>query len=819
MANVVLPDLDAQTVDQLAKLVTHHNHRYWDLNDPEISDYDYDRLIEALRARQGDHPVLQHLGPTLNTAEGVKHRHAMLSLDKCYSDEDLDKWGTSFNGDAVMMPKFDGIACALHYNSKGELVLAATRGDGVTGDDITANAREIADIPKRIKTAHPVEVRGEVYMRLSVFAKWKAEGMANPRNAAAGAIKQKDAKKSAAYNLSFAAYDVIGGTHASHTDELKWLVEAGFSPIDAETLPPDQMRAGYQRMAQARPGLDYEIDGVVFKTDRIDEQDRLGATAHHPRYAIAYKFQGDSGTSYLRAVEWSVARTGAITPVAVVDPVSLSGVTVTRASLHHPGFITKLGLTLNAEVVMMRRGGVIPNVEFVAKAGDRPVELPPKCPSCGSPTRTEGDFLYCAQPRTCPSVVIGLLAHFATAVDMLGFGDVILEQAFQKGVLRSPGDFYRLTPASFAGLDKVGDKTARKLCDEVNKKRALDLATFLRALGVPDLGKNVSKLLAEKYGTLDAVLAVTEPELASHHGIGESIARSVVNGLKTEASLIADLRAQVTFKAAAAPAKPAPAAGAAASAFTGMTFVFTGKMATLERKPAEDLVASMGGAALDAVNKALTYLVVGDLKKAGEKSSKEKAADKHVAAGAAIKIISETDFLAMVEEAKKLAASPAAAPSVAAPEAFGPDAAPAVEATKAAPTGAPEAPTPAAPKEQDSQDGGRRYAKVLGPVVVPEVAKAPPRNAPDLTGKVFVIAGRLGAVNEAEAVRRITDLGGTVAASVDATVTHVVVGAKGKAADALGAVRRLGAEGHIVALLDEVQFAAYIGIGQMTLFG
>jgi DNA ligase (NAD+) len=205
-----LPDLRPLTTDQVAALVAHHNRRYWDMNDPEISDYDYDVLVEALRARQADHPVLSHLGPTLNTADGVKHRHPMLSLDKCYSDEDLDKWAASFQGAAVMMPKYDGIACSLHYNSKGELVLAATRGDGVTGDDITANVKEIDDVPKKLPPGTAVEVRGEVFLKLSRFAKWKAEGMANPRNAAAGAIKQKDPKKSAAYGLSFAAYDLLG---------------------------------------------------------------------------------------------------------------------------------------------------------------------------------------------------------------------------------------------------------------------------------------------------------------------------------------------------------------------------------------------------------------------------------------------------------------------------------------------------------------------------------------------------------------------------------------------------------------------------------
>ncbi len=800
-----LPALDPLGADELAELVKHHNERYWDLNAPEISDYDYDRLINALKAKAPQHPILDHLGPTqiASTGGAVKHKHAMLSLDKCYSDEELDKWGASFHGDAVMMPKYDGIACSLHYNKKGELVLAATRGDGVTGDDITVNAREIADIPKQIVTDHAVEVRGEIFQRLSVFAKFKAEGMANPRNLAAGAIKQKDPKKSAAYNLSFAAYDLLGTNDKTHSAELKHLVEMGFSPIDFETVPKKFLTEAYKGMAARRASLDYEIDGVVFKTDLIEEQERLGATAHHPRYAIAYKFQGDSGTSVLRAVEWSVARMGAITPVAIVDPVSLSGVTVTRASLHHPGFITKLGLTLGAEVVMMRRGGVIPNVEYVSKPGTDPVEIPTVCPSCGSPTRWEKDFLFCTS-RTCRSVVIGSLAHYATAVDMLGFGDSVLEQAYDRGILRSQADFYTLTADALQKLDRMGEKSAKKLVAEVDKKRTLDLPTFLRALGLPELGKNVSKILSEKYRTLDAVLAVTEEEFSQVHGIGDTIARAVVQGLKDAGALIAELRKHVTVTdtvpkaAGAAAAASGAGGGATGTAFAGMTFVFTGKMGTLERKPAEDLVASLGGTALDAVNKALTYLVVGDLKKPGEKSSKEKAAEKHIAVGAALKVISETEFLAMVDDAKKNAAAAPAAP-------------------------APAAPAPAAPVEEPAPVAPVAAAPVAEPPpaapVAAEPAPAPAASASPkpLAGRRFVIAGTLSVATNADAVKRVEALGGEVVDEVDDTVTHLVVG-KGRAGDKLTAARKRQASGGAIEIVDEARFGALIGLGQMSLF-
>jgi DNA ligase (NAD+) len=566
----------------------------------------------------------------------------------------------------------------------------------------------------------------------------------------------------------------------------------GFSSIDHEVLKKDELRGAYQRMAQRRPSLDYEIDGVVFKTDTIAEQERLGATAHHPRFAIAYKFQGDSGNSVLRAVEWSVARTGAITPVAIVDPVQLSGVTVTRASLHHPGFIKKLGLTLGAEVVMMRRGGVIPNVEFVSKPGTTPVEIPEKCPSCGGATRWEKDFLLCTNTRACKAAVIGSLAHFASAVDMLGFGDSVLEQSYDAGFLRTPADFYMLTADKLAKLERSGDKLAQKLVKEVDKKRTLDLATFLRALGLAELGKNVSKILTERYKNLDAVLQVTEAEFSQIHGIGDTIARTVVQGLKDAAPLIAELRKHVTITVAA-PTAAATGQGGAASAgpFVGKSFVFTGKMGTLERKPAEELVVSLGGTALDAVNKTLTFLVVGDLKKPGEKSTKEKAADKLVAAGASLKIISETDFLAMVDDARKGAPTSAASE----PAAATPTPPPALP--EAAPKASPPAPT-----------GDLLAAK-----------KTPPAAAPKpLAGKRFSFAGTFATVSATEAARRVEALGAQVVDVVDVNTTHLVVGDKGRAGDKLAEARKVKQAGGAVEILDEKTFGALVGMGQMSLF-
>jgi len=645
---------EADAITKLEAEIRRHNRLYWDEATPEIADYDYDALVVRLKALAPESPVLTEMGPRARLGKEFRHKERMLSLDKAYAPEELAEWVATFEGLVVAMPKFDGIACSLHYDRNGNLVVAATRGDGEVGDDITVNALGIKDIPANVnKDALPegreLEVRGEIYMRLSVFARYHAEGKSNPRNLTAGAIKQKDAKKSAAYDLSFAAYDVIGADDATQELELARLVRLGFPKVDVRVVSREDAFKAYEEFARLRPALDYEIDGVVFKVNEVKEQRRLGETSHHPRHSLAYKFQGDSGLSTLREVEWSVARTGAITPVAIVDPVALSGVSVSRASLHNVAFIAKLGLTIGAKVTLVRRGGVIPNVEGVVEAGPEPVVIPEACPSCGSPVVRAKDFLFCTTPKTCRRATIGRLAHYASTCNMLGFGDAILEQCYDtrkdgKRLLESPADFYMLTLADLAALERSGDKLAKKLVAEVDKKRTLDLATFLRALGIDELGKHVSALLADRYPTVDAVLAVTEEELAGTHGVGDTIARAVVTGLREARPTIDALLAHVTVTETRAPAD------SGGKRFAGKSFVFTGKLLTVARSEAEKRVRAEGGAVLSAVSKNVSYLVLGQ-EKDGAKSTKQKAAEKLASAGEPIKILSEPELLAMLDGA------------------------------------------------------------------------------------------------------------------------------------------------------------------------
>jgi DNA ligase (NAD+) len=638
--------LAEMSVEALEDQIRHHNKLYWDDAAPEISDYDYDRLVRALEKRAPDSEVLVDLGASVSGRYGeqVTHQRPMLSLGKCYEDAELVNWGGKFEGEVVVTPKMDGIAASLRYDAQGKLTLAATRGNGTVGEDITANVHTISDIPRKLPDGD-IEVRGEIYMKLSVFEGYKGQ-FSNPRNLTAGAIKSKEPERARQYKLSFAAYDVVKEGIASEQEKFAYLISVGFPEMEFKVVDKAELRTGYEHFASARDGLDFEIDGVVFKADRLAEQQRLGLTAHHPRYAIAYKFQGDSGTTTLNAIEWSVARSGAITPVALIEPVDLSGAMIGRASLHHAGFIDKLGLSLGAEVVVTRRGGVIPNLEFVKTPGETPVTLPEQCPSCQSPVSQEGDFLYCSQPLSCRDAVIGTLAYFCKVVDIQGFGEKLLSEAYDKQLLRTPVDLYKIDKAKLLRLERVGDKLAEKLLGNVASHREVELAIFLRALGIEELGQHVSKILARDFETLARIRTVTAEELAAIHTVGEIIAAKVVSGLKANEALIDLLLEEVRLIEGPTPT---PVVSDADGPFAGKSVVFTGKLERCDRKSAQKMVQGAGGETPSGVTKTLDFLVIGDGKE-GKKSSKQVKGEKLVGDGAALKIISESEFLAMIGE-------------------------------------------------------------------------------------------------------------------------------------------------------------------------
>ncbi|MDZ4225108.1 MAG: NAD-dependent DNA ligase LigA, partial [bacterium] len=363
----------------------------------------------------------------------------------------------------------------LRYDAHGHLAMALTRGSGTEGEVITPNVKYVKGIPKKIALKE-VEVRGEIYMPLSVFKKFR-EAFANPRNLAAGAIKQKDPKKTADYALQFFGYELLGPRCKTEEEKRRLLKQNGFELVDGEIIVKEEMQKVFDAWYLKRDKRDYETDGVVFKANDVAAQEELGATAHHPRFAIAYKFQGDAGETKLHDVIWSVSRTGTITPVAFVDPVKLSGATITRVTLHNYGLAKKMGVTIPAKVLVVRRGGVIPNIEEVIEGRGKPLKAPKKCPSCGSPVELHDDFLYCTNPKKCAVTMIAELNHFVKVAGIDGFGPKHLKQLYEKGIVKDPGDFYKLTVNDLIPLERMGETLAAKLIAniEARKKMPLDV--------------------------------------------------------------------------------------------------------------------------------------------------------------------------------------------------------------------------------------------------------------------------------------------------------------------------------------------------------
>lgn len=654
-SDTILAKLPHLSVSELEELVRYHNDAYFQRNAPEISDELFDKLVETLRRKSPDSLMLQQVGSDLLSQASVLHPRPMLSLDKCYDDETLKKWFDKIKGDAIVMPKIDGVACSLHYNRQGHLVLGATRGDGLKGENITANVMRIADVPKTLpvhtieniitKGENTLEVRGEVHMKLSRFKKLYAESFANPRNLAAGALKQKEAAKSEAYGLSFFPYDVRGTTLATEEEKFGLLKTCGFIlPELSKVSTAQEVVDAYHHLAKRRESLDYEVDGIVVRTNLVSEQVRLGETAHHPRFAIAYKFQGDNALTPLVTVEWSVGRTGTITPVAIVKPVFVSGATVSRASLHNLGMMRKLGLKEQALVEIVRRGGVIPHVERVIEASGNPFEVPTHCPSCNGPVHIEGDFLMCANPKGCINIAVMRLKHFCSVVDIQGFGEKLLHTLVEQGLVASPADLYHLTLEDLLPLERMGETLANKLLEHLKSHRKMSLATFVTALGIREIGVTVAEVLAEHFKTLSALQLATKDDVSALHGIGPSIAEALVTGLTEHDEEIKRLLHVIEIMPVL---RKTP--GDTSHPFYGKSFVFTGKMAKLERKQAQNWVREHGGHTPSSVTSSTDYLVVGDegspLLGSAEKSTKQKEAEKLIAKGSQIQIISETDFL------------------------------------------------------------------------------------------------------------------------------------------------------------------------------
>lgn len=654
----LIKDLPHLSADELEYWVRHHNDAYFLHNAPQITDEAFDKLVETLRMVKPDATVLQELGERVelsSESRSLRHREPMLSLEKCYDDETFQKWRDKISGSIVAMPKIDGVACAIHYDSKGELVLGLTRGDGSSGEDITQNIRRIHDIKTQLENIlvqaalEPengvLEIRGEVYMAISRFKEKYENDFANPRNLAAGALKQKDPEKSAAYGLSFFPYDVRGGKFATEAEKFSFLQKCGFKLSPLNFLKEDEkIKPIVQKYLEDRDTLDFEIDGVVARADLVREQVRLGETSHHPKFAIAYKFQGESAQTHLVNVEWSVARTGAITPVAVVKPVFVSGATVTRASLHNLRLFNEHGLRTDSLVEIVRRGGVIPHVERVLRATGEALQAPRKCPSCNEDALIDGDILRCSKPSQCLQIQVARILHYCSVLELEGFGEKWIRVLVEKKLVKSPADLYRLKMDQLLQLDRMGNVLAEKLLKSVQDKRALKLADFLCALGFSEIGPTVARILAQHFNSLESLRNASSQEVTSVYGIGESIGTALSDGFSLFKDEIDDLLSEVTIVQASQDSKVDES-----HPLFAKSVVFTGKMAHLDRKKAQSEVRKVGGQTPASVSSSTDFVVIGDdgsaLLQGGAKSSKHKDAEKLAAAGSAVRIISETEFL------------------------------------------------------------------------------------------------------------------------------------------------------------------------------
>ncbi|MBT8354792.1 MAG: NAD-dependent DNA ligase LigA [Desulfofustis sp.] len=664
----------ARRIDELTKELNEHAYRYHVLDDPLISDGEYDRLFQELlkleEAYPGlaaeDSPTRRVGGVALDKFEQVAHRLPMLSLENGFSDQDLRDFilrlerflnepvSTGFSAE----PKMDGLAVELVYQ-QGRLITGSTRGDGLIGEDISAQLKTITAIPLSLLRSNSdlLEVRGEVYMEKQGFADLNdsqlAQGLqpfANPRNAAAGSLRQLDPSITAQRPLRFFAYgvgDPESTPCASQTELLDYLRQIGFPtcPYNSFCIDIVEVIRHFERLTSIRHQLPYEIDGMVVKVDELGLQNRLGVKSRAPRWAIARKFPATQATTTLTGVEFQVGRTGAVTPVALLEPVNLDGATVSRATLHNQGEIDRKDLRVGDAVLVQRAGDVIP--EVVKPIVDRrdgnetPIKLPSRCPACDSDLIKPDDEAVTRCPNLqCPAQLLRGLIHYCSkaGLDIEGLGKRYVEQLYEEKIIREVADLYTMDRQVLKGLEGWGEKSADNVLAAIDQARKPPLADFIAALGIRFIGENSASLLESHFGSLDKLAAATEEELIEIDGIGEQAARSLVDYFTNERII------EILSQLSQAGVSPVAAQKAAAElALSGATLVFTGSLTKLSRDEAKKLVKEHGGTIASSVTRKVTHVVAGE--KAGSKLTKAREAGKT--------ILSEEEFLSLVGRARE----------------------------------------------------------------------------------------------------------------------------------------------------------------------
>lgn len=638
-------------VRELRELLRHHDHRYYVLADPEISDFEYDELFAELVRLETEHPELQSpTSPTLRVGgqpleglEQVEHAVPMLSLDNTYSRDELRAWYERVGRELGRKPgelaaelKIDGVSISLLYEDGG-LSRAVTRGDGVVGDDVTVNARTLRGLPLELEAAPPLlEVRGEVFLGRRTFAELnrsrRAAGereFANPRNAAAGSIRLLDSREASRRRLGLWCYQVARAERvdlASHVAALEWLAGLGFpvSPGVERCRDLAEVEDYIDRWQERRAALDFETDGIVVKLDRADERAELGSTARSVRWAVAYKFAPEGRTTRLEDVLVQVGRTGVLTPVAVLQPVQIAGTTVSRATLHNFDEVARLDVRIGDTVWVSKGGEVIPKVTGVVSskrpAGAEPVAAPKACPACRTPVvRAEEEVaLRCPNPD-CPAVVAARLRHFVSrsAMDIDGLGDRTLAQLAEAGLVGDEASLWDLDADQVAELEGWGETSAAKLVRELEAARTRPLHRLLFALGLPLVGERAAKLLAASFGSLDRLARAEADELEALEGIGPAIAASVISWFREPRNTELVRRLQ---ERGVDPRQERPAGGEMPLA--GRTFVITGTLSRARQEIKERLEA-LGAVVAGSVSRRTDFLVAGD--NAGSKLEKARS--------------------------------------------------------------------------------------------------------------------------------------------------------------------------------------------------
>lgn len=631
----------------LRERIAHHDHRYYVLDDPEISDSEYDALIDELRGleeadpslRSPDSPTQRVGGRPLEKFGQIEHAEPMLSLANARSEEELRAWADRVAGRLerfdiaardiryVSEPKIDGLAISLTYED-GLLVHGATRGDGRIGEDVTQNLRTIGAIPLRIDDAPElVEVRGEIYLPLADFAllneRRAADGeptFANPRNAAAGSIRQLDPAVAAARPLSMWTYGlgaIRGWAPDSHSEAIEWLRQRGFrvNPDVAEHAGIDEVAERCTWWEGRRDSLDYEIDGVVVKVDDRGLQRELGVAGREPRWAVAWKFAPTTATTKLKQVVWNVGRTGHLVPFALLEPVHVGGVTVTTATLHNEEDLARKDVRDGDEVVVMRAGDVIPQVVAPVtqkrKKGARRPKPPSRCPACDAETVKPEDSVWtlCPNRKGCPGQVFQHLKHFRAAMEIDGLGEKNLTRFLDEGLIADAADIYALTVERIAELEGFGEISARALVEEIEASKEMPFPRVLYGLGIVGVGEVNAESLAERFGGMDELMAAQPEEVETADGIGPILAEQVVEELAEEPTreLIERLRG-VGLRFELDPSERRREGGP----LDGKTLVLTGTLPNLTRDEATKLIKRAGGKVTGSPSKKTDYVVAGD---------------------------------------------------------------------------------------------------------------------------------------------------------------------------------------------------------------